>query len=249
VLLVHGLFANHTIFFGCGAERLARRRRTILYDLPGHGLTSADGLSDYRLATLADELLGLLDVLDVGRADLVGFSFGSAGALKAALQAPGRIGRLALIEAYGLLGVADPAEQAAVAPDADSAAAGRRRAAQRRRAGFSADADLLEGERRSLSRARAHGLMTDGRLVDSLRQDEGFFRNAPLEQVSQPTLLLYGWRSPYLHDGRLAVRRLPNARLRLTWGSHDLPLRRSGWVAHHLDRFLGPVGEPPKAVP
>ncbi|MDR1449835.1 MAG: alpha/beta fold hydrolase [Propionibacteriaceae bacterium] len=250
VVFVHGLFANHTVFLGCGVEELAAWRRAILFDLPGHGLTPPSLDGDYRLASLAGGLIALLDSLGVGQADLVGHSFGAAVGLEAALLAPGRIGRIVLIEAYGLLSSglsasrrrspAGPTELAALtSPAGPSGPPGAGRATLDfdspivwRRLGFRSASPA--------DRQRAKALTADGRLAASLDQDKGFFASAPLDRVSQPALLLNGFWSPYLRDARLAARRLPDARLRLAWGGHDLPLRRASWVRRRLAAFLGP---------
>jgi pimeloyl-ACP methyl ester carboxylesterase len=280
VVMVHGLFTNHTVFYWCGAKQLARRYRVILYDLRGHGLTPTRADGDYTLTTMSDDLLALLDHLRIGRAHLVGYSFGGAIAVQAALRAPDRFARLALVEAFGLLAAtwdltlpgtmgSTRAGASLLAADVDAARLWRQRnspagtapsvasppAAADRLGAKLADFDARdlsfgpgsldwrsEAARRRLTRSqeRAWDLIQDDRLLNSLRRDEGFFETAPLEQIRQTTLLLYGRRSPYLLDGRLAARRIERARLRLARGDHNLPVRRSRWVRRRLIRFLTP---------
>jgi pimeloyl-ACP methyl ester carboxylesterase len=49
------------------------------------------------LATMGDDIAGLLDSLNAPKADLVGHSFGGASAIRAAIQHPDRVRRLVVI--------------------------------------------------------------------------------------------------------------------------------------------------------
>lgn len=64
---------------------------------PGYGC-SAPAEPPVSMAELASDLVGLLDVLDIERAHLVGHSFGGCVALEVARLWPERVGRLALLE-------------------------------------------------------------------------------------------------------------------------------------------------------
>ena len=81
---------------------LARQFRVLVPDLPGYGRSSkgvdaADPFGDQAAA-----MLGLLDALDVERAHVVGNSLGGACALRMALEAPQRVGRLVLMGPGGI---------------------------------------------------------------------------------------------------------------------------------------------------
>jgi len=92
VLLLHSSVADRRMWRG-QFDAIAADHRVIAPDLPGHGESA---LSPGPLS-LADELVGLLDALDVDRATVVGSSFGGAVALRLAHAAPRRVAGLVLL--------------------------------------------------------------------------------------------------------------------------------------------------------
>ncbi len=72
-------------------------------DLIGFGRSSKAGNLDYTLDGLTDFLERLLDHLQIGRLQLVGHDWGGAVALVFAQRNPGRVERLALLNAVPLL--------------------------------------------------------------------------------------------------------------------------------------------------
>src|SRR5262245_46211066 len=100
VVLIHGLTGDLSIWFLCRAmQELGASHRVTAYDLRGHGYSdvTAEG---YTSADHAGDLISLLDVLGIGRARLVGHSFGAVIALHAAALAPGRVEALVLSDPY-----------------------------------------------------------------------------------------------------------------------------------------------------
>jgi pimeloyl-ACP methyl ester carboxylesterase len=100
VVLVHGFASNRnegwrrTGWYGAFERRGVR---VIGYDQRGHG--ESEKLYDpdaYARDKLAADLLALMDHLDLGQADVFGYSMGTRTALAAAIAAPERIGRLIL---------------------------------------------------------------------------------------------------------------------------------------------------------
>jgi pimeloyl-ACP methyl ester carboxylesterase len=73
---------------------LAERHRVICPDIRGLGWSEGPGIgattADYSLHTLASDLVGLLDVLGIDRAHLVGHDWGSAIGYRAMLSHPDR---------------------------------------------------------------------------------------------------------------------------------------------------------------
>ncbi|OLF10169.1 alpha/beta hydrolase [Actinophytocola xinjiangensis] len=78
---------------------LADRHRVLTYDQRGHGFSSGRPVAeDYRFENIAEDLLGLLDSLDLPEpVDFAGSSLGCDTALRAAIAAPARFGRLVLM--------------------------------------------------------------------------------------------------------------------------------------------------------
>lgn len=100
VVLLHGLADSHRTW-GRVAPVLARSRRVLALDLPGHGLSDRPDAS-YRLDWYADMVVRWLDLLGIDEVDLVGHSFGGGVAQQMLLALPGRVRRLALVAPGGL---------------------------------------------------------------------------------------------------------------------------------------------------
>ncbi len=75
---------------------LAKDRRVITVDLQAHGHT-ADVDRPLRHETLADDIAGLIGHLGLARADVMGYSFGGATALRTAIQHPALVRRLVVV--------------------------------------------------------------------------------------------------------------------------------------------------------
>lgn len=85
LFLIPGLVSTYR-GYALTLNRLAARFRTIIYDYPGDN--AGDGASLGRITHdhLVDDLFGLIDHLNVGRAFLVGISFGSTVVLSTLLR-------------------------------------------------------------------------------------------------------------------------------------------------------------------
>ncbi len=100
IVLLHGLSDSHRTW-GKIAPELARTRRVLMPDLPGHGLSSRPDES-YALAWHAQIMAGWLDALQLDDVDIVGHSFGGGVAQWLLLAHRQRIRRLALVASGGL---------------------------------------------------------------------------------------------------------------------------------------------------
>jgi pimeloyl-ACP methyl ester carboxylesterase len=113
VVLLHGLACGRRMWFH-QIRALRSRFRVIAYDLRGHGRTDAPAVSaDYSAAHLARDLVGVLDVLKIERAAVVGFSLGGAPALALAASKPERVSHLVLADVGA--GADDPVKIEALA--------------------------------------------------------------------------------------------------------------------------------------
>jgi 4,5:9,10-diseco-3-hydroxy-5,9,17-trioxoandrosta-1(10),2-diene-4-oate hydrolase len=104
LLMLHGggPGASGLSNYSRNVEALARQFRVLVPDLPGYGQSSKGVDEADPFGDLATAMLGLLDALDIGQAHLVGNSLGGACALRMALQAPQRVGRLVLMGPGGI---------------------------------------------------------------------------------------------------------------------------------------------------
>lgn len=95
VLVLHGLFGSRSNWRGIARE-LARTHRVILPDLRNHGASPWDDTMDYP--SMAADLTRLMDSLDVAGPTVIGHSMGGKAAMAVALAAPGRVGRLIVVD-------------------------------------------------------------------------------------------------------------------------------------------------------
>ncbi|HKR88255.1 MAG TPA: alpha/beta fold hydrolase [Phenylobacterium sp.] len=89
-------------------DALSRDFQLIIPDLIGYGRSDRPHLAGPRFGIYAKYVLGLLDSLGVKRAHVVGNSLGGGTAIKMALDAPERLGRLVLMGPAGLLAPSTP---------------------------------------------------------------------------------------------------------------------------------------------
>lgn len=99
VLLVHGLAGASLTEWYQIAPKLAVDRRVIMVDHRGHGL-SARGDLRFEVSDDADDLAGVLDALETGKVDVVGYSMGGVIAQALATRHPGRVRKLVLIATF-----------------------------------------------------------------------------------------------------------------------------------------------------
>jgi len=104
VLLIHGsgpgvsAWANWRLVM----PELAKRARVIAPDMVGFGFTERPAGQRYDMDTWVAQAVGLLDALDIERADLVGNSFGGALAMALTIRHPQRVRRLVLMGSVGV---------------------------------------------------------------------------------------------------------------------------------------------------
>lgn len=99
LVLVHGGILTIDLTWDKLLPTLANTHEVIAIELQGHGHT-ADIDRDFTLLNLASDVVGLLDHLDIERADLFGFSLGALTALQTAISSPDRVGRVVLASAH-----------------------------------------------------------------------------------------------------------------------------------------------------
>lgn len=102
VLLVHGITANSRAWFRAGPALAARGWFPVALDLRGRG-QSEKPRHGYGVPFHVNDLLGLSDALGVERPHLVGHSLGARIGIYLAALYPGRVGKLALVDAGGIL--------------------------------------------------------------------------------------------------------------------------------------------------
>lgn len=96
VVLLHGggPGASGVSNYSRNIDALAAHFRVIVPDMPGYGRSTKKLDQSDPFGGLADTIRGLLDVLGIDTAHLIGNSYGGAAALRLALDTPHRVGRL-----------------------------------------------------------------------------------------------------------------------------------------------------------
>jgi pimeloyl-ACP methyl ester carboxylesterase len=95
LVVVHGGYGLASMF-GDLLDRLAEKRRVIAIELQGHGHTR-DIDRPFSFEAFGDDVAGLVDVLALGRTDLLGYSLGAQACLRCAVQHPEKVRRLGLV--------------------------------------------------------------------------------------------------------------------------------------------------------
>ncbi len=242
VVMLHGL-ASRIEEYEDLIDHLRARRRVVVMDLPGNGYSDKPH-RPYSLGFLEDAVLGLMDHLALGHADLAGGSLGGNLTVRLAHRAPERFRRLA---PWAPAGAWEP----------------KRWLARMLGVGWCAGAALFwpfvwiqsrfwydrgwNGRRRALVEAFAHFREIHGpsfaRMYFELCREQvltSLFPIAP--HVAHPTLLLWGDRDHALGMGE-GVRRLvglmPSARLTVLPGAgHALASEAPERLALELEGFL-----------
>lgn len=93
LVLLHGGGSTIEVTFGRVLPVFARNRRVIAVEEQGHGRTS-DRDAPVSFETSADDVAALLRYLEVGEADLFGFSNGASVALQVAIRHPELVRKL-----------------------------------------------------------------------------------------------------------------------------------------------------------
>jgi pimeloyl-ACP methyl ester carboxylesterase len=102
LLLLHGTAIDSaTLSYGPSLPVLAARHRVLALDWPGYGRSERPTLNR-SVDDQVDLLVAFLEVMDVERAHVAGFSMGGAIGLGLALRAPERVASLTMIGSYGL---------------------------------------------------------------------------------------------------------------------------------------------------
>ena len=95
LVLLHGGYGTSGMFADL-VPKLATDRRVIAVDLQGHGRT-ADIDRPLSLEAMAGDIAALISYLDLGQADVMGYSLGGGVALRTAIDHPDLVRRLVLV--------------------------------------------------------------------------------------------------------------------------------------------------------
>jgi pimeloyl-ACP methyl ester carboxylesterase len=104
VLMLHGggPGASGISNYGRNIAALAKNFRVLIVDMPGYGQSSKGVNRADAFGDLAETMLGLLDVLNIPQAHVIGNSLGGACGLRMALEQPNRVSAMVLMGPGGI---------------------------------------------------------------------------------------------------------------------------------------------------
>jgi pimeloyl-ACP methyl ester carboxylesterase len=225
---------------------LLERTGGIAPDLIGFGRSGKGGHLDYSLAGLAEFLERLLGALDVGRARVVAHDWGAAAALVLAQRRPERFERLVLCDPLPLTGdfhwhrVARMLRSPAMG-ELLMGSVPRWLLARILRTASSAKAFPDERVRSVWEQFDQGTQRAVLRLHRSTDEKELAATGAGLEQLTMPTLIIWGEEDPWFPASCADAfgRRLPNASLELVAGAGHWPWLDQSNVADRIAAFVG----------
>ena len=240
LLLVTGLGASLDMARPFEQELTARGVQTVAFDAPGVGQSTAYR-RPRRMRGVASTVEQLLDALGYDQVDVLGVSLGGVVAQQLAHQAPERVRRLVLAATGPGLGGLPGSPRVLLTlatprrydqPDYYRRIAGRIYGGQARR---DPDALLHGSVARFVERPSTWG------YLGQLFAISGWTSLPWLGSLRQPTLVMAGDDDPIvpLLNGRILVRRIPDARLHVVdGGGHLFLLERPAEMAALVTGFL-----------
>lgn len=98
LILLHGGLVTAENSFGGLIPELSKTRQVISVELQAHGHTP-DRDRPLTYESLADDIAALINHLELGKADLLGYSLGGGVAMQVAARTPNLVNRLAIVSA------------------------------------------------------------------------------------------------------------------------------------------------------
>lgn len=228
VVMIHGMFSNLSIYYFNIAPILAKHFHVVMYDLKSHGM-SERFLDGYDLENMSSDVLALMDVLNIEKAHLVGYSFGGLISLKTALKAPNRIKQLVVIEAP------DPQdEKARGIIDQYS-----KEFLEHYVANFTDTTKVQMGKRQMEKNHRMYEFLFNQTTIKSdMIKEKHFLSEVDFSELKPSALLMYGEDSNCRPTGEWLNDQIGNSELKLIQGDHNIPIQEPALIAETIAHFL-----------
>lgn len=231
VVLIHGMFSNLSIYYFNIAPVLAKHFHVVMYDLKSHGM-SERFLDGYDLDNMSSDLIGLTDHLQLEKVHLVGYSFGGLIALKTALEYPDRVNQLVVMEAP------DPQdEKARNIIDEYS-----KEFLEHYVANFTDTTKVQMGKRQMEKNHRMYEFLFNQTSIKAdMIKEKHFLGEARFNELTAPTLLLYGADSNCRPTGEWLQSQISGSELELIPGDHNIPIQEPALIAETIAQFLSKI--------
>jgi pimeloyl-ACP methyl ester carboxylesterase len=183
IVLVHGFASNaqvNWVYPGWIGELTRAGRRVIALDNRGHGQSAKlYDASAYHTATMAEDVVALIDHLRIARADFMGYSMGARICAFVALKHPDRVRKLILgglggrlVEGVGLPeSIADALLAPSLADVPDQTGRTFRSFAEQTKSDRKALAACIRGSRQTLTREEVASIKTPTLIAVGTRDD------------------------------------------------------------------------------
>lgn len=228
VVLIHGMFSNLSIYYFNIAPILAKQFHVVMFDLKSHGMSErfTDG---YDLENMSSDVLALMDVLEIEKAHLVGYSFGGLISLKTALKSPNRIEQLVVIEAP------DPQdEKARNIIDEYS-----KEFLEHYVANFTDTTKVQMGKRQMEKNHRMYEFLFNQTSIKAdMIKEKHFLSEVDFSELKPSTMLMYGEDSNCRPTGEWLNSQIGNSELQLIQGDHNIPIQEPVLIAETIAHFL-----------
>jgi pimeloyl-ACP methyl ester carboxylesterase len=261
LVLIHGLGANMAFWYLSVAVALSQNYRVILYDLRGHGESSAPD-SGYTLPHMEEDLSNLLQALDVQHAHVVGHSFGARVAIYYAIAHPEKISTLTIADTqlscmqppmrlceweYWQIWKQQLGEQGVLLPSDDELISLQLLSQLNRIAPNLAHGAQAKAARQPSLKRRTMGqkgaqrweqLLSNPQAQQELNDDHAITL-AKLQDLTMPTLAFFGEYSHCLATGWEIQKQLPNCQMEIMAEvGHFHPAVKPRQFAQTLQEFL-----------
>ena len=236
VLFIHGAAFDHSVWQWQSRYFAHHGFGVLAVDLPAHG--RSPGIARTSIEEVASWIVGVLDAVGIERASLVGHSMGALASLEAAMSAPQRVSRLALLGACVPMPVSDAFLGAAreAPPAAFDMEAVWSHVRNSQLASSAVPGATLLGATRALNgRSRAGVLATDLAACNAYRPAE-----ERLKSLAIPTLVVTGRRDVMTppRAGKALAASIPGAKLVAVDAGHSMMVEAPRETLGALRDFL-----------
>ncbi|WP_426277829.1 alpha/beta fold hydrolase [Chryseobacterium sp. S-02] len=228
VVMIHGMFSNLSIYYFNIAPILAKHFHVVMYDLKSHGMSErfTDG---YDLENMSSDVLALMDVLEIEKAHLVGYSFGGLIALKTALKASNHVDQLVVIEAP------DPQDEKARNIIEEYS----KEFLEHYVANFTDTTKVQMGKRQMEKNHRMYEFLFNQTSIKAdMIKEKHFLSEVDFSELKPSTLLMYGADSNCRPTGEWLNEQIRQADLELIQGDHNIPIQEPILIAETIAHFL-----------